>query len=122
MHRLLFAGTLVLFLMSFIYESHQAPQYFIQCKIHTVSTPDEAKEVDEKMIKRSGIGSSNTDYITSTYFCLLEPGNDYAEDDFKGWFSKFGYSISCFYRGTHGVDAVLSPHELKNCKDLEEGN
>ena len=96
-------------------EKNQEHQYFIQFKIHTISTNEEATAIDDKIGGKSGIFSIQTDHITSTCFCLLNPGDDYSEDDFIGWFKKMGYAISCFHKGVQSVDAVLSTKKKKKC-------
>lgn len=91
--------------------------YFVQFKITTVSSNDQAMVIDQKMKSKSGIMISRTDYITSTYFCVLKPGIDYNQENFENWFSKLGYEISCFNKGIQSVDKSISPHILKNCQD-----
>lgn len=91
--------------------------YFIQFKIDTISTSEEALQIDQKMRSKSGIKISRTDYITSTYFCVLKPGVIYTEDNFTTWFSKLGYEIRCFNQGVQSQDKSISPHILKNCND-----
>ncbi|MBI3133772.1 MAG: hypothetical protein HYZ14_03765 [Bacteroidetes bacterium] len=93
----------------------QSVQYFVQFRIMAVPDSESAKEVDEKMSSKAGILDSRTDYITSTYFCLLSADADYAREDFENWFAKMGYSISCYSRGMQNVDMMISPHVLKNC-------
>jgi hypothetical protein len=98
----------------------QETSYFIQFKISTISTSDQAMVVDQKMKSKSGIKISRTDYITSTYFCVLNPGVIYSEDNFINWFSKLGYEISCFNAGIQSQDKSISPYVLKNCIEDEE--
>lgn len=102
---------------SFSVDSEQSTQYFIQFKINSISTNAEAMAIDQKMKQRSGIFVTRTDYLTSTYYCILNAGIDYTEADFENWFGKLGYEISCFHRGTYNVDQVLSPHSLKDCQE-----
>lgn len=91
--------------------------YFVQFKIETLHSNDEAMLIDQKMKSKSGIKISRTDYITSTYFCVLKPGVEYTRSNFETWFSKLGYEIKCFNQGIQAQDKSISPHILKNCTD-----
>ncbi|MGV6861606.1 MAG: hypothetical protein ACWA41_07525 [Putridiphycobacter sp.] len=91
--------------------------YFVQFKIFNVSDNDAAQMIDKKMAAKSGIKISRTDYITSTYYGVLNPGVDYSQEQFENWFKKLGYSIGCFKKGIHRQDQTTSPHLLKNCSD-----
>ena len=91
--------------------------YFIQFKIETISSNDQAMLIDQKMRSKSGIIISRTDYITSTYFCVLKPGAGYTQSNFETWFSKMGYEIKCFNQSIQSQDKSISPHILKNCSD-----
>ena len=103
---------LVLFVQSFY---AQSTQYFIQFRILSVADLRTAEMIDSKMKSKTGIVESRTDYITSTYFCLLKVDADYSKEDFENWFTKLGFSISCFTRGIQNTDMMVSPHVLKNC-------
>lgn len=116
---LIFILSIALLTLSMGVNKLQESHLFVQFRIITLSEDSQAETIDHKMNNKSGIESSKTDYITSTYFCTLKPGTDYTEDDFVGWFSKMGYEISCFHKGVQGVDHVYSPHELKVCVDEE---
>ena len=91
--------------------------YFIQFKINSISSNDQAMLVDQKMRLNSGIFISRTDHNTSTYFCVLKPQIQYTQAEFENWFNELGYTISCYNTGIHRTDKVLSTHTLKNCQD-----
>ena len=93
----------------------QTVQYFVQFRVMAIPDSESAAAVDAKMSSKRGIEESRTDYITSTYFCLLSADADYTREDFENWFAKMGYTISCYSRGTQNVDMMVSPHVLKNC-------
>lgn len=95
-----------------------ASNSFVQFRILTITDAKIAEQIDDKMSSRSGVLESRTDYITSTYFCLLTPDAEYTKDDFVNWFAKFGLKIACYFRGIQGTDVMLSPHELKKCEDV----
>lgn len=99
----------------------QPSQVFIQFRISTVVDSEAAAAVDSKMKSKSGVIESRTDYITSTYFCILSADADYTKEDFEAWFGKMGYTISCYSRGLQNTDPMVSPHVLKNCVE-ETGN
>jgi len=90
--------------------------YFIQFKIETISSNDQAILIDQKMRQKSGISISRTDYQSGTYFCILKPEIQYTQEDFVKWFNKLGYHITCFNTGIQGKDQAISPFILKNCK------
>lgn len=98
----------------------QTLQYFVQFRITEIKDSESAAAIDQKMSSKSGILESRTDYITSTYFCLLSADADYTEEDFENWFGKMGYTISCYSRGTQNTDLMISPHVLKNCVEEKE--
>ncbi len=91
--------------------------HFVQFKINSISSNDQAMVIDQKMRTKSGIKISRTDYITSTYFCILKDGIIYTQEEFENWFSKLGYEISCYNTGIQSQDKSISPHILKNCND-----
>jgi len=91
--------------------------YFVQFKIFTVKSNSDAQLIDNKMRQKSGIKMSRTDYISSTYYAVLNPGIDYSEEQFTNWFDKLGYTIGCFRKGIFQQDNIVSPHELKDCND-----
>ena len=90
---------------------------FIQFKINTISSNDQAMLIDHKMRLKSGIQITRTDYLTSTFFCVLKPQMKYSKEDFTKWFNKLGYTISCYNTGIHRKDKVISPYTLKKCQD-----
>jgi len=90
---------------------------FIQFKINTITTNDQAMLIDQKMKLNSGIYMSRTDHSTSTYFCVLKPQIEYSETDFQNWFNALGYEISCFNTGIHRQDKVKSINNFNNCQD-----
>ena len=110
-------GIGLLILLSF---SYQTPSYFVQFKIHTLSSNDQAIDLDKKMVSKSGIVKSRADYKTSTYFCAMKPGVLYTEDEFTKWFKKLGYKISCFNAGIQGQDRMVTPYELEACEPVNE--
>lgn len=100
--------------------SHTKPQntrYFVQFKINSISTFEEAADINAKMASKSGVYASRADHITSTYFCYLQEGANHDEADFENWFKKMGYTITCFNKGVDTKDEVISPYILKNCQD-----
>jgi len=118
MKRLLPILLVLVTLLSYSFKPAQNnSSYFIQFKINTISTNDQAMLIDQKMKLNSGIYISRTDYATSTYFCVLKPQIQYSQADFENWFSELGYEISCYNTGIHRTDKVLSTHTLKNCQD-----
>jgi len=96
---------------------YNEPSYFVQFKIFNVDSNADAGLIDNKMRQKSGIKMSRTDYITSTYYAVLNSGIDYTEEQFTNWFKKLGYTIGCFNKGIYQTDAIISPHKLKNCSD-----
>jgi hypothetical protein len=113
--RLIHMAVCILFFWAFSSFDSQSVQYFVQFRIMAIPDSNSAAVVDAKMASKSGILESRTDYITSTYFCLLSADADYTRQDFENWFAKMGYTISCYSRGTQNVDPMVSPHVLKNC-------
>ncbi len=111
---LLFASSI---LLSFTTKSSQDEplRYFVQFKIFTLTTYEQAQEIDEKMMSKSGVMASRTDFITSTYFCFLYPGINISEETFVNWFKKMGYEIGCFHKGIQNIDDSVTPHTLKDC-------
>ena len=99
---------------------NQSNQFFVQFRVMTIADSESALQMDNKMKSKSGIIESRTDYITSTYFCILNAEADYTKEDFVNWFGKMGYTISCYSRGLQNVDMMISPHVLKNCIDEEK--
>ncbi len=114
--KVILTSFLIFTLLSFK-NSDTEPSYFVQFKIFNVKSNADASLIDNKMKQKSGIKMSRTDYITSTYYAVLNPGIDYTQEQFENWFKKLGYSIGCFSKGIYQRDAITSPHELKNCKD-----
>ncbi|HIP35532.1 MAG TPA: hypothetical protein EYG85_01625 [Crocinitomix sp.] len=106
---------MAVFLWSF--RSNEETSYFVQFKVFTVESNEKAQLIDEKMRQKSGVKISRTDYYTSTYYCVLNSGVTYSEEQFKNWFHKLGYEIGCFTMGIHGKDLITSPHTLKSCKN-----
>ncbi len=120
----MYKSVLIIFLLGLLsisatQKNSQSTKYFIQFRINVINDEKQARQIDHKMKNKSGISSSKTDHITSTFYCSLNPGADYTEVDFENWFTKMGYEISCFHKGIQGVDNVISPHELKSCVDEE---
>jgi hypothetical protein len=109
--------SLIFFTLFSFKNNDTEPSYFVQFKIFTVQSNANAGLIDNKMRQKSGIKMSRTDYITSTYYAVLNPGIDYTEEQFSNWFNKLGYTIGCFNKGVYQRDAIVSPHELKNCSD-----
>ena len=113
--------TVIFAMFSFTFiDNTQETSYFVQFKISIISSADQAMVIDQKMRSKSGIKISRTDYITSTYFCVLNPGINYTKENFENWFSKLGYEISCFNKGIQSQDKSISPYVLKNCMEDEE--
>jgi len=112
---------ILLVLVTLLNYSFKSPQnnssYFIQFKINTISTNDQAMLIDQKMKLNSGIYISRTDYVTSTYFCILKPQIQYSQADFENWFEKLGYEITCYNTGIQGENKSISPYILKDCQD-----
>lgn len=106
-------------LMSFMYSSDQAGNSFVQFRILSPLNAESAQKIDEKIGSKSGILESRSDYVTSTYFCLLAPEAEYGKEDFVGWFAKMGYEIACYSMGLQNVDPMVSPHVLKDCEDVK---
>ena len=92
-------------------------RYYVQFKINTIETFEQADEINTKMLSKSGIEASRADHITSTYFCYLKSGADYSQNDFENWFKKLGYTITCFNKGIETKKEVISPYILKDCQD-----
>jgi len=93
----------------------QASNLFIQFRVMTIPDSDAAQQIDQKIGSKAGILESRTDYVTSTYFCLLSPDAEYTKEDFINWFARLGYEISCYSKGIQNVDMMISPHVLKSC-------
>lgn len=100
---------------SFENNREQSSNYFVQFRVLTIPNEDAANEIDEKMKSKKGVIDSNADHVSSTYFCLISPETQYGKEQFISWFAKMGYEIVCFTKGIQNVDAVTSPHILKNC-------
>ena len=110
--------TILISLIGFSFTNYNSEvSYFVQFKIDTISTNEQAMVIDQKMKTKSGIKISRTDYITSTYFCVLKPGIEYTKENFENWFEKLGYKISCYNTGIQGQDKSISPYILKNCQN-----
>jgi len=92
-------------------------RYFVQFKINTIETFEQADDVNKKMLLHPGIEASRADHITSTYFCYLKLEADYSQQDFENWFKNIGLSISCFNKGLDTKDEIIAPYLLKECKD-----
>lgn len=105
-------------LVSMLAWTQDSPDYYVQFKVNTVSSMDEAKAIDKKMANKKGIITTHTDHITSTYFCTMSGDAEYIFDDFEGWFEKMGYEIVCFNKGIKGDGRMLSPHSFKNCEEF----
>ncbi|MBK9190908.1 MAG: hypothetical protein IPM77_04975 [Crocinitomicaceae bacterium] len=106
-------------MMSFVNSSDQGSNSFVQFRILSPLNAESAQKIDEKIGSKSGIIESRSDYVTSTYFCLLSPESEYTKDDFVSWFAKMGYEIACYSRGIQNVDPMVSPHVLKDCEDVK---
>jgi len=91
--------------------------YFVQFKINTISSNNQAMVIDQKMRLKSGILITRTDYLTSTFFCVLKPQIHYSKAEFENWFNQLGYDISCYNSGIHRTDKMISTHILKDCQD-----
>lgn len=110
--------SLVLILFSFTNTNQQTEpttRYFVQFKINTISTFDEEVNINNFMQGLDGIQASRADFYSSTYFCYLNPGYNYTQSQFEGWFETLGYSIQCFHKGIDNIDESLSIETLKNC-------
>jgi hypothetical protein len=97
--------------------SQDSPDYYVQFKVNSVGSEDQAKAIDKKMEGKKGILSTHTDYVTSTYFCTMTGDAEYIFDDFETWFEKMGYEIVCFNKGIRGDGGMMSPHVLKKCEE-----
>lgn len=117
--RLLFLTAVIIFIGTSFKSITVDTSYFIQFKIDKITTNEQAVVIDQKMRSKSGIKISRTDYLTSTYFCVLKPGIEYTKENFENWFDKLGYKITCFNKGIQGEDKSISPHILKNCNDVK---
>ncbi|MFT4600645.1 MAG: hypothetical protein ACI857_000821 [Arenicella sp.] len=106
------------FLFGFYSKAQDRAAYFVQFKINKITSELEAKTIDKKLSGKKGILSTKSDHITSTYFCTLSAEAEYSFDEFESWFHKLGYEISCFNKGLHGNGGMKSPHELKNCVEI----
>lgn len=95
----------------------QSPNLFVQFRVLSIPDSDAAKAIDNKMKSKSGILESRTDYVTSTYFCLMSSEVQYTREDFENWFAKLGYEIACYTKGVQNSDIIVSPHVLANCTD-----
>jgi hypothetical protein len=115
-NRLLLPALAFLLVASF---ATQTNQFFIQFRVTVIADSEAAIAIDNKMKSKSGIIESRTDYVTSTYFCILDAEAGYTREDFENWFGKMGYTITCYHQGLQSSDAMISPHVLKNC--VEEG-
>lgn len=98
--------------------SQDSPDYYVQFKVNSVTTIEQAKAIDKKMEGKKGIISTHTDHITSTYFCTMSGEAEYVFEDFESWFEKMGYEIVCFNKGIRGDGGMMSPHALKDCEDF----
>jgi hypothetical protein len=110
--------TTLLILAGFWGKSQDSPNYYVQFKVSTVSSEDEARVIDKKMKSKKGIITTHTDHITSTFFCTMTGDAECVFDDFKSWFEKMGYEIACFNRGIQGDGGMMSPHAFKNCEEF----
>lgn len=90
---------------------------FVQFRIVTPLDQQMAAEVDKKMSGKDGVLESRTDFVTGTYFCLLNPESTFTKENFVAWFTKMGLEIACYTKGIQGTDATISPHVLKTCTD-----
>lgn len=109
---------IVFFLLAFSYSySQERPNYYVQFRIISVASVDEAQAIDKKMEGKKGIVTTHADHVTSTYFCTMNADAEYVFDDFEAWFLKLGYEIVCFNKGQQGDGKMLSPHDLKNCEN-----
>jgi hypothetical protein len=118
MKRLLPLLLLLITVLSYSFKPAQNnSRYFVQFKINSISSNDQAMVIDQNMKLKQGIQITRTDYISSTYFCVLKPQIQYSKEDFIKWFEKLGYEITCYNTGIQGVDKSISPYILKDCKD-----
>lgn len=118
MKRIIPLALLLVLTLSYSFATKQTEtSYFVQFKINTVSSNDQAMVIDQKMRLKSGIKLTRTDYMSSTFFCVLEPQIQYSEQDFKNWFEQLGYKISCYNTGIQGKEQIIAPIILKNCHD-----
>ncbi len=112
---------LVLLLITVLSYSFKPTQndlrYFVQFKINSIETFEQADEINKKMLLHSGIEASRADHITSTYFCYLKSGSNYDQKDFENWFKKLDLNISCFNKGVDTKNEVIAPYILKDCKN-----
>ena len=108
---------LLLFCLFSIIGISQETTHFVQFKVQTINSVEDALELDKKMSNKSGITKSRSDYKTSTYFCILKPGTIYNKEEFTKWFYKLGYVISCYNMGIQGQDRIISPYELNDCEE-----
>jgi hypothetical protein len=108
---------LSLLMLSF---SNQTNYHFVQFRVLAIADAETAKLIDQKIGSKAGIIESRADHITSTYFCLLTADSGYTEEDFKTWFAKLGFEITCYTKGVQNLDVMVSPHVLKNCTEEHE--
>ncbi|MBK6953498.1 MAG: hypothetical protein IPO32_15705 [Crocinitomicaceae bacterium] len=92
----------------------------MQFRVLAIADAETAKLIDQKIGSKAGIIESRADHITSTYFCLLTADSGYTEEDFKTWFAKLGFEITCYTKGVQNLDVMVSPHVLKNCTEEHE--
>ncbi|MEX1000494.1 MAG: hypothetical protein WDZ35_00115 [Crocinitomicaceae bacterium] len=95
--------------------SQDTKNAYAQFKIRTISTQEQAREIDAKIKSKKGIISAHADYITSTYFCTFKTEASYTEAHFVKWFKKLGYEIDCFNSGISGDGKMIAPQGLKDC-------
>lgn len=93
----------------------QQNSLFVQFRVLTIPSAESAQEIDKKIGSKNGVLEAKSDYVTSTFFCLLSPETTYTKVDFENWFSKMGYEITCFNSGMQNKDVMISPHVLKSC-------
>lgn len=118
MKRILPLSLLLFVILSFSFTSLQTnDRYFVQFKINSIETAEQAQHINKQMSLNSNIEASRADYYTSTYFCYLTNGSNSSEEDFKIWFEKLGYKISCFNKGIETKDIGIEIDVLKNCTD-----
>jgi hypothetical protein len=108
---------LIIALVSF--KSGDGPKKFVQFYIPELENSEKAKLINDFINSKPGIQMSRTDVVSHSYYAILNPGVTYTEEDFKAWVLEKGYSISCFYSGTVGVDSFRKI-SIDDCNELNK--
>ena len=108
-------------LLSYTFEpaktSNQQKTYFVQFRIIQPIDNRQSEEINTFMAVKPEINVSRTDFVTNTYFAVLNTGVVPNQSFFRDALKSIGYDISCFYFGEQFVDSVKSPHTLSSCTD-----